>query len=348
MPAFAGLNLYDHMKATPSSCQEYIVKNKIPRSLFVIDEIKNNLKPLRETKLGHHFYHYTDSAEMSGFFYILEKDRRAAQELIHRDGSFDKIMKHSSQDIKNLAGPGFYIAANPKSSMEYGKTQIHFAIDPEAKVFTDLRPDFQSYAPTLNRAKDILTKRVTGTNYYVPCTGQQLIGIAIQESGADLVYYDKQNEWVALYNTDVIESTDIIDGVSKSTNLIRLFAKENRLDEIDPNKGNGLALPDFWVTTEEFDRITQWLLKAQSIDRLGWFIQSFDPDSKDENFPEKNLEIPDLITGNTELRNGFADSFCYKGNKDFSYIQKLIRSKNIDKERKKALKIFEKQNCKKA
>jgi hypothetical protein len=349
----AKTNYYDSVmgKKVFPECGQFLSERSVSRSFFHIQQLTQDSIALKDIKLGKHFYHYTNSSVVAEYFFPNVPDRSHAQDQIQRAGNLEKILTFSFKNgIINLAGPGFYLAANPFSSREYGKNQIHFELDPEARVYQDLRVATTDHSPRLAQIKKQLAdslRNLAPQTSFVPCREDTLIGIALQESGIDLVYYDQNHSWVALFNEDVVRSSDVIFDIEFDYQVIKKLAHADRLGELDARSSKMDSAFAYYSIHFENDvnarKVLRWLLSQKAFNIISAQIRGgyWDSNPRSSRYDQAYIDL--ILSIETADAPNLSRTLC----------EKIYRRKNIlgilasdaSKEEKKALKTFERQFC---
>lgn len=174
-------------------------------STFHIPEMKKFLRKSRELPFFDDvYYHYTNAPILPKLLKEDIQNREEAQKAIIKSGGYRNILEFQMTDknaLDNVAGVGFYVAANPFSSLNYGKIQLALKISPEASVL--------NYSENGNEVRNLVHKIETANPQFRSCEEMVKISIALNENDVDLLYYDSGNEWFVVFNEDIITQSKV-------------------------------------------------------------------------------------------------------------------------------------------
>lgn len=215
--AFANESVYDLIRdgkakySMGSSCKSFFQKRDL-RKYIQSSEIKNLLETPKEVGVDNYFYHYTNSLKPLGLLYYTEKDRKKAQRKIKKQKGYKEIYNYQMTyrgALSNAAGVGFYMAANPFSSADYGDYQILLKVNPKSKVLNTSK-----HSSTLSNIKSKLRLKVRDLFY---CDDDLIDSVIYDENGVDLVYYSTGSQWFVSFNEDIILESKVTR-ISSTTN----------------------------------------------------------------------------------------------------------------------------------
>jgi hypothetical protein len=218
--AHAGTNLLDLLKAGKAkystySCQSFI--QKADHQTLKSPELLKHVVKLKNFKyLDDYFFHYTNAAILNTTLLSSVSDRAAAQRSIVENKGYSAIIEYQmtyADALSNIQGVGFYIAANPFSSTSYGNTQIALRMSQNANLI-----DVTLKGTEINFAYTEVTKKIPE---FAACNEYLKFSLLMNENGIDAALYsDLSNEWLVLFNEDVIIESKVTPITSKSNTAI--------------------------------------------------------------------------------------------------------------------------------
>lgn len=287
---------------TPVCIQQ--IKN-IPRKDLDLPELRKTVA-LKELNIGTHLYHYTTVPLLQTLLKSDVPDRAQAQTEIERDGGLVAIMEHSLSS-NGLVGPGFYMAANPFSSIDYGAIQVSFDLDPETRVLVQ---DYHQYKP-----EDLVDGAPSLKLGYIEC-GKVFISLLLQESGVEMMYYNQNKEWFLLLDTSMVKETAVLTSVRIAEDALKEMLRANRTSEI-----RGLA--DVIYSVLSLDENSRWqlaeiILRERTALDVGGLIQlmMYYPsywknwEGKDEMLRAALTERPNDFLLQPEVAKPLSDYLC--------------------------------------
>jgi hypothetical protein len=186
---------------------------QVPRGELQKPELRARGVPLSTLGIGVNLFHYTNARVVKDLLTPPEPAGRVA------------VMKHSLAAY-GLAGLGFYMAANPYSSLEYGSIQVRFRWDPATLVLVDKPRQDGNY---LEDAYPELERRLSA------CGGDVLAAMLLQENGISMILYDKSSEWLVVVDTTQVRDVKVLEGFTGGMDQARqLMRKAGRSDEARP------------------------------------------------------------------------------------------------------------------
>ncbi len=222
-------NLLDLLKAKKNkyalntNCQNFI--QNATHSTLKSSTLQALTQKLSDTKFAHgNFYHYTDNSILKTILKADVSDRTKAQKDIILDKGYTSIMEYQmtyGDALSNVIGVGFYVAANPFSSATYGKYQVSLGFSEKTVFF-----DYLKNADTVTKLvaqKKVESPRLGG------CQLELILSLLFDENGIDIVHYNRDQDWMVIFNEDVIESSSLslINATDMSTIIRKMIQETN-------------------------------------------------------------------------------------------------------------------------
>ena len=220
LSAFAGTNLLDLLKAGKAAyglgtCQTFIQAAN-HQTLVSSDLQKLVVKAKNSRFVDDYYFHYSNAAVLMKALRSDITDRAAAQSEIIKSGGYQAILQYQmtySDALSNVSGVGFYIAANPFSSQNYGNNQVALRVDPNANLF-----DAEKYA---DEYKAALRKIIAQYPAFNNCNDKIQFSLMMNENNIDLALYNVASEWLVVFNEDIFTQSRIsYVGTSASANAV--------------------------------------------------------------------------------------------------------------------------------
>lgn len=241
----ADLNLYDLLLAGKTEftlmdqCKNGLKQEKV-RDSFNSKVVRTNSLTLEQLGIDRYFFHYTNAKAVLEILEETEKDREEAQKRILYSNGYQRLVNHGlihPETIFNAGGPGFYLAASPYSSAEYGDAQIMFKINSQAATFKN--------SIILANELDQLIKREPSIS---TCPEAVLKTLLLDENNVDLYFYNTPAGWFTVLNEDVFQESLI--SIKKTSHWEGIIAHMARQNNIAP------LLSDIDELTEEHTGIS--------------------------------------------------------------------------------------------
>ncbi len=237
--AYADLKLFDLVKNSKtkysinSTCKSFFNNNSNRTKLHsakIVQKIQN-LSDFKE--IDNNFFHYTNSAIPRNLLLPDIENRAEAQSKILKSGGYKSIFEFQmtyNGALSNAAGVGFYIAANPFSSADYGNYQLHFRLKNTTKVY--------NYNDSNRKIIfDTFLGKVSADNYDLRnCNYKLIFSLILDENNIDLLYYSGgSTQWFVAFNEDIFEESNVtyIGSSSQST----VFNKMAQAGNVEPLLG---------------------------------------------------------------------------------------------------------------
>ena len=200
--SFAGTNLLDLIqggkaKYSLAGCTAFI--QAANHQTLVSNTLKTGIVKARNSRyFDEYYFHYTNAAILGQTLKSDMADRDAAQKEIIKNGGYSAILNYQMtyyDALSNVAGVGFYIAANPFSSHSYGDQQLALKVSPDANFF-DLIKNKSIYDAALK-------EKTTQFPAFAGCNANLQFSLLMNENGIDLVHYNDESEWLVVFNEDI-------------------------------------------------------------------------------------------------------------------------------------------------
>lgn len=271
---------------------------RLKKNDFIIAEIKNDIKPLREIRTGNTFFHYTNARELPAILYSTEPNRKKAHEQTLQTGGYKSILNYSFKtNGDNVAGRGIYLSANPFSSSSYGKTQVKYVLPKDTKT---LQMNHDKFNLIIEKFALAQFSSYCASN---PQLLQVLKTLVLQASGVDLYLYDDPMMWFLLVNEDLIQETAIIrnqylrDTIFEMINTGRASELDVTIFKISKPRGRH-NVPPYNLSKQLSEHavfqgdILKALAKNNELQILSLFISQRHPNDLSRNL-NQNLEDQD-------------------------------------------------------
>lgn len=200
----ADLNLYDLFLEGKTEftlmdqCKNGLKQEKV-RDSFSSKVVRTNILTLEQLGIDRYFFHYTNAKAVLEILEETEKDREEAQKRILYNNGYQRLVNHGlihPETIYNAGGPGFYLAASPYSSAEYGDAQIMFKINSQATTFRNPKVLANELDQLIRREPLIST-----------CPKVLLKTLLLDENNVDLYFYNANAGWFTVLNEDVFQES---------------------------------------------------------------------------------------------------------------------------------------------
>jgi hypothetical protein len=229
-------NLLDLLKADQnrypisSTCKSFI--QKATHQTLKSPDLQALTQKLSQTEYAHgNFYHYTPSNHFDSLLKMDILDRDKAHLEAVKDGGYSSILQFQmtwKEALGNASGVGFYVAANPFSSSGYGGKQVALKFSTNSIFFDYVKN---------NTAYTNIQKIMETTHPGFSSCGKSLVfSLLIDENDIDIVHFAQGDQWMVVFNEDVIEGSNIFSINSKGDikTVIQKMVSYGKTEELVP------------------------------------------------------------------------------------------------------------------